>query len=609
MKNYGRFVKLIIPHWFLFVCGIGSMLLTSIFEASPLALVIPVVEKIISGKDLAVPQGKPLPEFAQALVDKVNSLPPMMLLELLVITLIVVISLKGFFDFLMTYLMSDVSQRVVRDIKNDIYKKLLHLSMDFYSHNPTGILMSRITHDSAVIRDAISTGIADTFMMPIKIITYLVTLIMIKVYFNIPARLIIISLVVFPLVLLPVVKVGKKLRKLSMNTQKKIADINNMLLETISGIKLVKAFNMQGYEENKFRKHNEEFYKLNMKSVHRMKIVSPITEVVSISCVAAILWIAGTSIISGELAAGPFIAFIAAVLAMIKPVKKLSNVYGINQQALAAADRIYEILDTKITVKERESPESLDSFHDKIVFKNVSFAYDKGKDKVLKNIDLEIKKGEIIALVGPSGGGKTTLVNFIPRFYDPDEGTVEIDGKNVKEFSLSSLRENIGLVTQETILFNDTLKANLCYGHDDVDEKRLVAAAEAANAHMFIKGFPEQYDTIIGERGVRISGGQRQRLALARAVYKNPPILILDEATSQLDSESEKLVQEAINNLMEGRTVIAIAHRLSTITHANKIVVVDDGIIADSGTHSDLLKRNKLYKRLYELQFQDQKQD
>jgi ATP-binding cassette, subfamily B, bacterial MsbA len=286
---------------------------------------------------------------------------------------------------------------------------------------------------------------------------------------------------------------------------------------------------------------------------------------------------------------------------MMKPVKKISNVYGVNQQAMAAAERIFNLLDEPVTVKERSDAKDLDSFKKEITFENVFFRYE--KDDVLSGIGLTVKKGEIVALVGPSGGGKSTLVNLIPRFYDPHRGTVKIDGIDVRDLSLESLREKIGLVTQETLLFNDTVKANLSYGHVDADAKKLVQAAEAANAHNFIKDFPNGYDTVIGERGVKISGGQRQRIAIARAVYKNPPILILDEATSQLDTESEKLVQEALNNLMKGRTVIAIAHRLSTVIHADKIVVIEKGRIADMGSHKDLLDRSPLYKKLYEMQF------
>jgi len=604
MNIYTRFLKLISPHSGIFGLGIICMIFASVFEASPLALIIPVVDKIVSGKNIILPEEVDAPVFVSNLVNKVNAMPSMDLLKVLILFLVVTFALKTLFDFLKTYFMCDLSQRVIRDVKNAIYEKLLGLSMDFYSHNPTGLLMARITHDAAVIRDAISTGIADSFLMPIKIVTYLVTLITIKIYFAIPWALILVAAVVFPLILFPVIKIGKRLRKISTQSQEKIADISNMLLETISGIKLVKSFNMENYEKKRFFSQNHIFYKLSMRTIKRMKIVSPLTEFFSIACISIILWMAGKSIVNGELSAGPFIAFIAAILSLMKPAKKLSNVYGINQQALAAAERIFAILDTPVTVKEKPDARDMKDFGGEITFENVSFGYD--KEEVLKNVNLSVKKGEIVALVGPSGGGKTSLVNLIPRFYDPDSGSVKINGIDIREYTIRSLREKIGLVTQETILFNNTLKANLCYGHeDDIDEEKLIRSAEAANAHMFIKEFPEKYDTVIGERGIRLSGGQRQRLALARAVYKNPPILILDEATSQLDSESEKLVQDAINNLMEGRTVIAIAHRLSTVTHADKIVVVDNGSIVDIGKHEELLHRNPLYKRLYEIQFAD----
>jgi subfamily B ATP-binding cassette protein MsbA len=605
MKNYIRFIKLILPHCGVFIMAVLCMVLSSAFSASPLALIIPLVDRVITGKQIVLPAGVEIPQVLLRAVDWVNGLSSLQLLNIMTAMLVIIFLLKGLFEFLQGYLMSDVSQRVVRDIKNAIYRKLQDLSMDFYSYNPTGQLMSRITYDATVIRDAIGTGVADVFSQPIELVFYLGILISLKLYGGIPWNLIIISLIVFPFILYPVIRIGKRLRKISASSQEKIGDINNMLFETISAIKLVKSFCMQDYEWKRFKEHNRKFYKLSMKSIMRMKIVSPLTEVMAVACVAAILWIAGKNIVSGELSAGVFSAFIAAVFSMIKPVKKLSNVYGINQHALAAAERIFQLLDTPVTIKERPDAVELGSFEKSITFENVSFKYD--KEDVLKDISLQINKGEIVALVGPSGGGKSTLVNLIPRFYDPGQGSVRIDGIEVKDMSIRSLREKIGLVTQETLLFNDSVKANISYGHEDIDEQQLVRVAEAANAHRFIKDFPNGYDTVIGERGLRVSGGQRQRIAIARAVYKNPPILIFDEATSQLDTESEKLVQEAINNLMKGRTVIVIAHRLSTIKHADKIVVIDEGRIIDSGLHGELIVRNPLYKKLYEMQFLGQK--
>ncbi|MGB2601355.1 MAG: ABC transporter ATP-binding protein [Candidatus Omnitrophota bacterium] len=608
MKNYFRFMKLMLPHGGVFALAILCMVLATAFSASPLGLIIPLVDKIISGKDILIPAGVNAPQILVDAVQKINALPPLKLLNIMTVMVVFLFILKGIFEFFQTYLMSDVSQRVIRDLKDTIYKKLQQLSMDFYSHNPTGHLMSRITYDAAVIRDAIGTGIADTFYQPIQLIVYAGLLISVKVFFGVPWSLILVSFVIFPLILFPVVKIGKRLRKISQSSQEKIGDINNMLLETIVGMKLVKSFCMEDYEWRRFKEHNRIFYKLNMKSVKRTKIVSPLTEAMGVLCVAIILWMAGKSIVSGALSAGVFTAFLAAIFSMMKPLKKLSNVYGINQQALAAADRIFHLLDEPVTIKEKPEAIELSTFDKEITLEGVHFSYDQKEEEVLSGIDLTIKKGEVVALVGPSGGGKSTLVNLIPRFYDPEKGTVRIDGIDVRDTKVASLRGQIGLVTQETLLFNDSVKNNISYGHEDVDEEQLESVAKAANAHRFIKDFPKGYDTIIGERGLKVSGGQRQRIAIARAVYKNPPILIFDEATSQLDTESEKLVQEAINNLMKGRTVIMIAHRLSTITHADKIVVIDKGRIVESGTHDELLSTSPLYKRLYEMQFMNQSQ-
>ncbi|MCK4852069.1 MAG: ABC transporter ATP-binding protein, partial [Candidatus Omnitrophica bacterium] len=566
----------------------------------------PLVDNIITGKEIALPEGVDVPHIVTEIVQRVNAMPRLDLLTILTAAMVVMFLLKGVFLFLQTYLMSDVSQRVIRDMKNTVYDKFLDLSMDFYGRHPTGQLMSRITHDTAVIRDAISSGVADTFYQPIQLMVYMGVLVSVKVYFGIPWSLIIIAFVLFPLILYPVMKIGKKLRKISTSSQEKVADINNMLLETVSGMKLVKSFNMQDYERKRFNAHNQAYYKLSMKSVKRMKLISPLTESMAIVCVTVIIWLAGKSIVTGALSAGAFTAFIAAVFSMMKPVKRLSSVYGINQQALAAADRVFHILDTPAAIREKNDPVELESFGKEITFENVSFRYDRDNEKnILSDLALTVKKGQVVALVGPSGGGKSTLVNLIPRFYDTERGSVRIDGIDVRDLSIRSLRGKIGLVTQETLLFNDSVKANLSYGYEDVDEERLIRAAEVANAHRFIKDFPRGYDTIIGERGLKLSGGQRQRIAIARAVYKNPPILILDEATSQLDTESEKLVQEAINKLMAGRTVIAIAHRLSTVIHADRIIVIDKGRIIATGVHRELLERNVLYRKLYEMQFLD----
>lgn len=601
MKQYFRFIKLILPHSGVFVLAVLSMILSTLFSASPLGLIIPLIDVVVSGKSISIPYNVALPGFVNDLIGYFNGLPRIKLFNGMAIALVVMFTLRGVFEFFRTYFMSDVSQRVIRDLKNNVYKKLQEFSMDFYSRNPTGELMSRITYDTGVIRDAISSGVADTFYQPIQLIVYAVVVATCKVYFGIPWKVIGVSLILFPIVLYPVIKIGKRLRKISRYSQEKFGDINNLLLETITGIKLVKSFCMEEYESARFKKYNQSFYKLNMKSIKRITAISPLTESIIVACSAVIMIMIGPDIISGKMSVGAFATFLAALFSMQKPIKKLSNIHGINQQALAASERIFNLLDEQPTVRELPNPVELGTFQCEIKLNCISFGYD--EDKIINGVDLTVKRGEIVALVGPSGGGKSTLVNFIPRFYDPWDGFITIDGIDVKTVSLSSLRTSIGLVTQETLLFNDTVRNNICYGHDKCDEEQLIRVSKAANAHMFIKEFPKGYDTQIGERGLKISGGQRQRIAIARAVYKNPPILIFDEATSQLDTESEKLVQEAINNLMLGRTVIVIAHRLSTIKNANKIVVIDKGRIVGIGTHEELIGVNTLYRKLYEMQF------
>jgi ATP-binding cassette, subfamily B, bacterial MsbA len=376
-----------------------------------------------------------------------------------------------------------------------------------------------------------------------------------------------------------------------------------ILFEIITGMRIVKAFSMQDYEYNKFKDQNKIFYKLSMKVVKRINVISPINEFTSAIYLVIIMYLAYVQITLGNLSWGPFAVFLVEVLLMIKPLKRLSKVYAVIQQALAAGTRIFDLLDKEERLSEKRGAVSIPALSRNISLERVWFRYD--NEFVLKDISLEIKKGEIIAIVGPSGAGKTSLVNLIPRFYDPSKGEVKLDGIDIRDVTTKSLRDQIGIVTQEMLLFNDTVTANITYGSKNYTREDVVKAAKIANAHDFIINLPEQYDTVVGEKGFRISGGERQRLAIARAIFKNPPILIFDEATSQLDTESERFVQEAIDRLMEGRTVLVIAHRLSTIKHATKIVVLEKGSIVDSGTHRELMERGGLYKKLYDMQFRD----
>jgi subfamily B ATP-binding cassette protein MsbA len=379
--------------------------------------------------------------------------------------------------------------------------------------------------------------------------------------------------------------------------------MSNILYEAISGIRVIKGFSMEEYEREKFRQENERLKRMVMKSNKRILAVSPLSELVTMVSAMGILWLGGQQVITGSMSIGTLTAFALAVLSLSKPINRLSRVHNINQQALAAAHRVYEILDEKIAVEDKKDARALGDIKGEIVFSDIWFRYSDKQADALKGISFKARVGEVIAFVGPSGSGKTTLVNLLPRFYDPNRGRVSINGIDIRDIKLRSLIDNIGLVTQDTILFNDTVLANIAYGKKDADINAAIEAAKTANAHDFIMKMPDKYNTVIGEKGFKLSGGEKQRLAIARAVFKNPPILIFDEATSQLDSESEKLVQEAIDRLMRGRTVFVVAHRLSTIKHADKIIVMQAGRIEDAGKHEELIARKGLYSKLYNMQF------
>jgi subfamily B ATP-binding cassette protein MsbA len=463
-------------------------------------------------------------------------------------------------------------------------------------------LTSKILLDTAIIKDSLIEGLTDLIYQPIELAFYLAAIIVVKIWFGIPIALVLISLGITGLIVYPIVRIGRHIRKITRMMQERIADINTTVFEAITGISIVNAFSMQEYELGRLKKQNAQYYKMTMKSAKRMIAVGPITEFIAFTCSIIVIWVGVKRVLVQNLSPGAFIAFLAALLSLLRPFKKLSKVYAVNQRAMAAADRIFEILDSSPTVSEKTGARDLPRFNDEIVYGGVWFRYE--NHEVLRDINLRIKKGEIAAFVGPSGVGKTTLVNLLPRFYDPCKGEVKIDGLDVREAALKSLRDQIGVVTQEAILFNDTVAQNIAYGQDvksKVDE--VIKAAKAANCHNFIMNMPQGYETVIGERGFRLSGGEKQRLCIARAIFKNPPILILDEATSQLDTESELLVQEAIDHLMSGRTVLVIAHRLSTIKHAARIYVLEAGRIVESGSHEELMKRSGLYNKLYNLQF------
>lgn len=592
MRNYLRLLRFVKPYIGLFLLASVCMAISAIFDGVSLAMIVPLADKVLTNRKIIIPAK--LPPFLASLVDRINNTAPLTLLNYMAISVALLFLLKGIFSFLQSYLMSDIGQRVIKDIRSRLYARFQTLSLDYFTHKRGGELISRVTNDVRVVENAVSYGSTDLIYQGLQVVVLLVLV------FFIHFKLALIAFVLVPIVSIPIVRVGRLLRKLSKRSQEKMADINSFLYETIIGARIVRAFNMEDYEIEKFNQANLDYYKISMKSIKRLLILGPSTEF--LGCVVGILvllWV-GKDVIEGRLSFGIFGLFLGSLLSLIRPFKKLAQVNSLNQQAIAASERIYEVLETKPTVTEREDAIELEEFKNSIVFERVSFSY--GDQEILKDINLEVKKGTILAIVGPSGTGKTTLVDLIPRFYEPGVGRITIDGVDIRQIKLASLRRLTGLVTQETVLFNDTIRANISYGNLSAKDIEIVQAAKQAYAHDFIKNLPLGYDTVIGDRGIRLSGGERQRIAIARALLKNPPILILDEATSQLDSQAERIVQEALDRLIQGRTVFVIAHRLSTVRNAHRIIVLDKGMVVEAGTHSELLAREGLYKRLYSMQ-------
>ena len=600
MRDYIRLIKYTKPHIWVLISASIFMVFSQLFQPVSLIALIPFINRVLMGERLTLPNVN-LPASFYQLADKINSIPQLKLLGFFIAFYLAVFLLRAFSVYFQQYLMRETSQRIVKDIRDSVYEKFLSLSLKFYSSSKTGTLVSRITFDSTVIQAAVSEGLADLISQSALFIFSLVTLTGIAWVYRIPMGLVLVSVFLPPLIIGPVIRIGKRLKQISKRTQEAMAEINNTLYETISGIRIVKAFSMESHEHDRFKNKSLFYKKIIMKSNKRILAISPLTEFMGAICGLIVIWFGGKEVIAHKVELGVLIPFLLCLMSLVRPLNRLSRVHSVNQRALAAASRIFEILDTEQDIKERPDAIDLPNIQKGIEFENVNFSYN--GEPVLKNINFKVETGQIIALVGPSGGGKTTLVNLIPRFYDPQGGVVSIDGYDLKNVTLKSLRAQIGIVTQDTILFNDTVYNNISYGNKDIERDKVIAAAKAANAHDFIMKMPKEYQTVIGERGFKISGGEKQRLAIARAILKNPPILIFDEATSQLDSQSEILVQDAIDKLMAGRTVFVIAHRLSTIKHADKIIVIDKGEVVDAGTHQELIKREGLYKILYNMQF------
>ncbi len=570
MELYRRLLQFVKPYWKHLAGAMLCMVVVSAATAGTAFLVKPALDDVFFKKDLSM-------------------------LKLIPLAIIALFILKGIFDYGQSFLMSYVGQRIIADLREKIYNHIQSLSLSFFTKNPTGVLMSRILNDVNLIQGAVTDAVTGLLRDCFTLVG------LVGVIFYRDWKLAIIALVVFPVAVYPIVKFGRKLRSYSTRSQSAMADITTILLETISGTRIVKAFSMEDHERKRFASVNRRLFGIQVKSVRVRAISHPLMEFLGGVGIAFIVFYGGYNVIKGGATPGTFFSFLAALLMLYEPVKRLSGVNNTVQQGLAAATRIFEVLDAVPEIRSQPGARAVTAISRGIEYRDVSFRYE--EDWVLKNINFRIRVGEMVAFVGASGGGKTTLVNLLPRFYDVTAGGVLIDSEDIRKFTIESLRSMIGIVTQQTILFNDSVRNNIAYGKIDQPFEEIVKAAQAAYAHGFIQNLPQGYDTLIGEQGVKLSGGERQRISIARALLKNAPVLILDEATSSLDSESEIEVQKALEYLMQGRTTLVIAHRLSTIRKADRIMVITDGSIVEEGTHDGLLENGGEYKKLYLLQF------
>lgn len=616
MRIFFRILSYVRPYWRTLVLSVISTIMFSIFSGASIYLTIPLLETLFDQSPTEVhfiqtpPKNQLVPNeivgikrttenvIRNFLFDGTKSEALFKICSLIFI----VFFFKNVFDYSQSYLMASVEQSLMRDLRNDLYRHLHNLSLSYFTNERTGNLISRVTNDVNVVNGGVSASFVTMVKEPLLIIVFL------AIAFTLSWKLTLLAFVVFPFSLLIISSIGLRLHKQSGLMQEKMADITSVLQETISNVKVVKAFAMENFENKKFQKETQSYFKTILRMTRIRNLSSPTTELLSILAGAIIIWYGGQQVlISGEMKAAEFLGFLFAIFQIMPPVKSLASVHNRLQEFSAAGKRIFEIMDKKPAVQNVPGAVELKEITTAVEYKNVTFAYESEageKRVILSDISVKVKKGELIALVGPSGGGKTTFVDLLPRFYDPITGAVLIDGIDIKTIDIRSLREKIGIVTQETILFNDTVRNNIAYGLESCPDGKIREAAKAANALSFIEAMPNGFESLIGDRGVKLSGGQRQRISIARALLKNPPIMIFDEATSALDSESEMLVQEAMERLMQNRTSFVIAHRLSTIRNADRILVLENGKIVQEGKHVELLKQSKgLYKKLHNMQF------
>ena len=602
MRQLMRLVRYVLPFSFQLLAGIVLLAGVGFLEAFRLTLLKPVFDRVLnpsSGSDnivLFVIPKIDRPVYLQSFVPSHFHNAWTIVAYALVASTV----LKGLFDYAGTYLVNHAGFGMITNLRNDLYDSVLRRSASFFQEHATGTLISTIINDIERVQFALSNVLAE-FLQQIF------TFIFIAIAVVILGRGLAWVLVLFvPFIIYSAVRIGRRVRSTTRRGQDQLADVQNILHETITGNRIVKAFGMESWELARFRKAAQRLFHANLRSVAAAAISSPLMDVFGSIAIAVLLLLGRDRIVHGELTPSDFLAFVGLVISMYNPARKFAVFNNGFQQALGASSQLFRFMDTQDAVVEKPGAKPLPRFAQSIRFESVSFSYQsngEGARETLRAIDLQASRGEVLAIVGSSGAGKSTLVHLLPRFFDVTACRILVDGQDIRDVTLASLRSQIGIVTQETILFNDTVRNNIAYGQPNVSMKEVEAAARAALAHDFIQALPTGYDTVIGERGVRLSGGERQRLAIARALLKNAPVLILDEATSALDSESEALVQSALHNLMSGRTVFVIAHRLSTIRRADRIVVIENGSIVEAGTHDELMKEFGTYRRLYELQF------
>ena len=604
---YKRMIKLMSPFWVYIIISSVSAIIFVLLNSASIWLTATLINNILLDFDKIVQSqiewssndnltlNEKLKFYTNLIILRET---PAESLRVLCVTILSVFFGKNIFLYIKNYLLRIVELSLVRDIRNKLYAHIQSLSLGYFNRQKTGNITSIVINDVEHLQIALGATFQKLFVEPINVITF------VSLLFIISWKLALIALIIIPLAGIAVIGIGKSIRRKSRRTQKKVADIMQILSETLSSIRIVKAFANEKNEVSKFSKESKNYFKLLLRRGRLDLLAGPITESFGVVIGVILLWYGGTEVLMQRgLNPEDFIRFILILFSILGPIKQMGNVNLRIQTGYASAERIFSLLDTPKDIIERSNPLQLKSFNKHIEFKNLSFEYEQSEGLVLSNINFKINKGEVVAIVGPSGAGKSTIADLIPRFYDPKDGEILIDQENIKKLSLASLRKNMGIVTQDVILFNDTIKNNIAYAQPKATMESIINACKAANALEFIEEIPEGFEAIIGERGVKLSGGQKQRIAIARALLKNPPILILDEATSSLDTESEKKVQTAIEALLKDRTALIIAHRLSTVQTANKIITIEKGRISEIGTHDELYSNDGLYRKLYDIQF------